>query len=424
MRAVAGLAVAGLFVGCASACSKGRSTADSPARSSTAVGLPTPSGAPPERIAPASYGDTFPRLDTVPTGLYGNFGPNELRLVVQPQPSALPLARRLAIEEPGLIVVVYEDSLDERTSAWLMESGLLRFEDQGDLRSALRELTSDPKLGNYLSKVTTPWPSMAVADGVAREFHEASLFHGPWLVWAGSTADARYPVKQAARGAWSRKALDDYESIRDHRLSPDGEWLVVMRMGAQEDLFVSHVDGSQSRRLTDDTHRDRGPAWSPDGGRIAFYSDRGGRYQLWLIRPDGSDLVQATALGSGTANFPVWSPDGKRVAFSVIPSGGHIVDVSGKRIARFKVPVDENGTRVWRDMKEVDTSSQGAHVNWPDRFFARIVDTWLRDTGNAGGRVGDADCHLIDARGLLDFALGVMREVAADSRAADRLLAP
>jgi aminoglycoside 3-N-acetyltransferase len=100
----------------------------------------------------------------------------------------------------------------------------------------------------------------------------------------------------------------------------------------------------------------------------------------------------------------------------------HIVDIPGKRIARFKVPVLEDGARVWRDMEEVDTSDGGAHPNWPDRFFSRIVDTYLSRTRNHGGRVGDARSFLIDAPGLLEFALEVMRAVGADARAVDRLL--
>jgi aminoglycoside 3-N-acetyltransferase len=96
----------------------------------------------------------------------------------------------------------------------------------------------------------------------------------------------------------------------------------------------------------------------------------------------------------------------------------HIVDIPGKRVARFKVPVEENGGRVWRDMEEFDTSDAGAHPNWPSRFFARLVDGYLEQTGNAGGRVGNASSFLLDARGLLLFALPVMKAVAADPRAA------
>jgi aminoglycoside 3-N-acetyltransferase len=95
----------------------------------------------------------------------------------------------------------------------------------------------------------------------------------------------------------------------------------------------------------------------------------------------------------------------------------HIVDLPDKRIARYKVPVSENGQRVWRDMEEFDTSDQGAHPNWPERFFARLADTYLTKTNNRGGRVGDAQCFVLDARGLLVFALQIMKEVGADPRA-------
>src|SRR5262249_25660930 len=80
----------------------------------------------------------------------------------------------------------------------------------------------------------------------------------------------------------------------------------------------------------------------------------------------------------------------------------HIVDIPDNRVASFRVPVvDRDGQRVWREMAEVDTSSEGAHPNWPDRFFARLVDTHLARTNNQGDRVGDAQSFLLSARGLL-----------------------
>jgi aminoglycoside 3-N-acetyltransferase len=96
----------------------------------------------------------------------------------------------------------------------------------------------------------------------------------------------------------------------------------------------------------------------------------------------------------------------------------HIVDIPGKRVARYKVPVLENGRRVWRDQKEFDTSA-GVHENWPDRFFARITDSYLREAGNSGGRIGDAASFLFPARELLHVALPAMSAVAADAAAAD-----
>jgi aminoglycoside 3-N-acetyltransferase len=99
----------------------------------------------------------------------------------------------------------------------------------------------------------------------------------------------------------------------------------------------------------------------------------------------------------------------------------HIADFPDKRIARFKVPVAEHGDRVWREMEEVNTAGDGAHANWPDDFFAAITDSYLTASSNVGGTVGNARCHLVSSRDLLDFALPVMVRVAADPRAADEL---
>lgn len=89
----------------------------------------------------------------------------------------------------------------------------------------------------------------------------------------------------------------------------------------------------------------------------------------------------------------------------------HIGDFPGKRVVRFKVPVLEDGHRVWREMAEIDTGEK-AHENWPDGFFAQIVDEVLENTGNTGGLVGSARSYLIPARALLEHALKEMHRVA------------
>ncbi|MEP6765717.1 MAG: AAC(3) family N-acetyltransferase [Gemmatimonadaceae bacterium] len=97
-----------------------------------------------------------------------------------------------------------------------------------------------------------------------------------------------------------------------------------------------------------------------------------------------------------------------------------IADFPDKILAQFKVPVLENGVRVWREMKEYD-SSGGAHAHWTDRFFALIVDSYLTATNNHGGNAGNAKCYLIDARGLCEFALDVMKRVATNAKVVNDL---
>jgi Tol biopolymer transport system component/tRNA A-37 threonylcarbamoyl transferase component Bud32 len=97
--------------------------------------------------------------------------------------------------------------------------------------------------------------------------------------------------------------------------SPDGRWIAFQSTVPQEDLFLVSSDGGTVRQLTNDRYRDRVPAWSPDGARIAFFSDRSGHYELWALRPDGSGLEQLTRTADSRAPvWPVWSPDGKRLA--------------------------------------------------------------------------------------------------------------
>jgi aminoglycoside 3-N-acetyltransferase len=104
-----------------------------------------------------------------------------------------------------------------------------------------------------------------------------------------------------------------------------------------------------------------------------------------------------------------------------LPYVEHVADIPGKRIARYQVAVMENGRRVWRDMEEFDTSGDGVHATWPERFFAKIVDTHLTKTENHGASVGNAMTYVVSARELRNFALPLMKAVAADPAAADCL---
>jgi Tol biopolymer transport system component len=110
-------------------------------------------------------------------------------------------------------------------------------------------------------------------------------------------------------------------------VSPDGRRLAFTSLGRQEDLVVSRADGSELRQLTNDAAKDRSPAWAPDGTRIAFYSDRGGKYEVWTIRPDGSDLRQLTRT-TATTGDPIWSPDGSRMIVSDSSGAVLLIDPS------------------------------------------------------------------------------------------------
>jgi serine/threonine protein kinase/Tol biopolymer transport system component len=121
----------------------------------------------------------------------------------------------------------------------------------------------------------------------------------------------------AGRIAGAPKAiLRSRDRIPHSAVSPDGEWLAFWLAALHDSLWVVRFDGSDYRQLTDDKELTRGPAWSPDGKRIAFFSRRSGPLEIWAIRPDGSGLEQLSQPADGSLISPTWSPAGKRLVAS------------------------------------------------------------------------------------------------------------
>jgi Tol biopolymer transport system component len=73
--------------------------------------------------------------------------------------------------------------------------------------------------------------------------------------------------------------------------------------------------GIPAVRLTFGARHDYEPAWSPDGLRIAFTSDRTGNNDIWIVSRHGGSLAQLTHDPADDGN-PVWSPDGSQIAFA------------------------------------------------------------------------------------------------------------
>jgi len=96
------------------------------------------------------------------------------------------------------------------------------------------------------------------------------------------------------------------------------------RVDGKDEIFLMDPDGSNITRLTNTPGHNNGcPAWSPDGSRIAFSSDRDGAqvnafdtYDIYVMAADGSSVTRLTNTPGHDNTCPRWSPDGTMLVFT------------------------------------------------------------------------------------------------------------
>ena len=104
--------------------------------------------------------------------------------------------------------------------------------------------------------------------------------------------------------------------IENADISPTGLRAVFEARG---EILTVPAEKGDIRNLTGTPGADeRSPAWSPNGTRIAYFSDESGEYALYLKDQNGIGEAQKIDLGTPGSffYFPTWSPDGKKIAYT------------------------------------------------------------------------------------------------------------
>jgi Tol biopolymer transport system component len=181
----------------------------------------------------------------------------------------------------------------------------------------------------------------------------------PPVVVARSIPSIAYQSREPGEKVWYVHVMDSDGSNRVRLVegqagflaapswSPDGSQIAfVSDVEGEPDIWVMGSDGSSLVNLTEHEAKDHSPAWSPDGEWIAFASVRDSLYwELYRMRPDGSDVQRLTWWEDASDLSPTWSPDGTRLAFATKRDGNweiYTMDRDGGNLARLtEHPADD-----------------------------------------------------------------------------------
>lgn len=299
-------------------------------------------------------------------------------------------------------VAVTDDAHLDWDPVWSADGRFLYFSSDRGGSMNLWRIAIDERSGNVLGRpepVTTPSP---YSGYIAVPRHGARIAY----VQQVRTVNLAHIGFDPARGTVVGEPVLITQGLRDvmgPRVSPDGRWVSFFTLGKQEDLFVMRIDGTGLRQLTEDTYRDRGARWSPDGTRIGFFSTRSGRYEIWSINVDGSDPQQLTDFGCNLG--PIWSPDGTRFVCNKFPGVTPLV-VTLRNSTKYGavqplVPWGENGEafRPW-DWSP-DGRSLAGHVGTPAGPSGIVVYSFESRQYQQLTEIGQNPRWLSDSRRLL-----------------------
>ncbi len=144
--------------------------------------------------------------------------------------------------------------------------------------------------------------------------------------------------------------------------APDGKRIVYRVMGdGHQGLRTMSIEDGKITTLTSDY--DTFPMWSPRGDLITFCSFRDGDFEIYTIRPDGTDVKKLTN-SHGNDAHPAWSPDGNWILFS-----------SSRKGFKDEALVDEWGPQPYGDLYMM--RADGSDVRQlTDNQFEEATPAW------------------------------------------------
>lgn len=129
----------------------------------------------------------------------------------------------------------------------------------------------------------------------------------------------------------------------------NGKILFYSDRDGDYEIYVMNSDGSNVTRLTNHPAPDTPISWSPDGTKILFVSDRDGPEEIYIMNPDGTGQTNLTN-DSARDTSPDWSPDGTTIAFMSNREGNfqiYVMNADGSGVTRLTFNSAEDGGPRW-----------------------------------------------------------------------------
>jgi TolB protein len=185
----------------------------------------------------------------------------------------------------------------------------------------------------------------------------------------------------ANAAAYTRLTYGPWDDIHP-ALSPDGGWVAFASdRGGGYDLYVLDLATGEISQLSDDLAYDGHPSWSPDGSWLAYERYVDDNLEIFMRPLDGSLEPVQISVAPGADFAPAWSPGGQQVAFISDRLGAQmawLVDLEAEGEERFRLlsPLGVDGVRglAWSpDGSQLAWSARGADGLW--QAYAQDIDS-------------------------------------------------